>query len=711
MATINATTPALADVLSALSGAGSGDVVVVPTGSATWGTAFNIPAGVTLEGDASGTVITTTVSAESGTIGLSSSATVKNFTISGGASPPFGITTGAQGWRITGITYSSSAGNSFFLQLSTTGATYGLIDNCDITGPGGSSELIYTRGASDAWDNPATYGTDQAIYIEDCTFNGQGYVSDFNSNAKGVVRFCTINGGIKVDLHGVASNTPARSGRHMEVYNNAWSAAGVYTSIEHRGGGMMCFNNTNSATASNIYGTIRLHEYALNSIQWPNFSTNQTLNDYPIRDQVGRGRYTTPGDWTTAESEPCYLWGNRRGATQWRLDWTNPASTTRVTNSSTYSVGATSITFTGTAKIGAGTAFKFTGDTTWYVVTSGREIGSSAAVTISPPLSIGFTGPATVSVGSIENYRYQQGDDLATFTTQQVIAADRDYFNEIASFNGTSGVGISTRAQMDAITPTLPGVGFWVTDEGNWNATAAADESGQLYTWNGSAWVLKYVPYTYPHPLRGALAAPTFSLQPVDTTTEEGSPTVFSCTASANPSPTYQWRKGGVAISGATSATYTIAITQLSDAGAYDCVATNSQDSTTSNSATLTVDAITPGTPPAFTVQPASLSVNEADDASFTAEATGDPTPTLQWRKGGSNLSESARIIGVTTGSLSILDVTESDEGAYDCVATSTAGSATSTGATLIVNQTGYQPSTPSVIGNRGTRARRLGIF
>lgn len=589
MATINATTPALADVLSALSGAGSGDVVVVPTGSATWGTAFNIPAGVTLEGDASGTVITTTVSAESGTIGLSSSATVKNFTISGGASPPFGITTGAQGWRITGIAYSSSAGNSFFLQLSATGATYGLIDNCDITGPGGSSELIYTRGATDAWDYAATYGTDQAIYIEDCTFNGSGYVSDFNSNAKGVVRFCTINGGIKVDLHGVASNTPARSARHMEVYHNAWSAAGVYTSIEHRGGGMLCFNNTNSATASNIYGTIRLHEYALNSIQWPNFSTNQTLNDYPIRDQVGRGRYTTPGDWTTAESEPCYLWGNRRGSTQWRLDWTNPASTTRATNSSTYSIGATSITFTGTAKIGAGTAFKFPGDSTWYVVTTGRELGSSAAVTISPPLVVGFTGPATVSVGSIENYRYQQNDDAATFTTQQVIAADRDYFDEVAAFTGASGVGRGTRAQMDAITPTLPGVGFWVTDEGSWNTTLPAGTSGRLYKWNGSAWVLYYTPYTYPHPLRGALAAPTFVTSPADQSAPEGDTVVLSAFATGNPSPTYQWRKGGSDISGATSATLTLTAIDSGDAGSYDCVATNSEDSATSSAATLTV--------------------------------------------------------------------------------------------------------------------------
>ena len=41
-----------------------------------------------------------------------------------------------------------------------------------------------------------------------------------------------------------------------------------------------------------------------------------------------------------------------------------------------------------------------------------------------------------------------------------------------------------------------------MTDEGSWNSTLPANTSGQLYTGNGSAWGLKYSPYTYPHPLR-----------------------------------------------------------------------------------------------------------------------------------------------------------------------------------------------------------------
>jgi hypothetical protein len=76
-----------------------------------------------------------------------------------------------------------------------------------------------------------------------------------------------------------------------------------------------------------------------------------------------------------------------------------------------------------------------------------------------------------------------------------------EFFNENPDFDGSFGVGVGTKAQMMSLTPTLPYVGFWVTDEGEWNSTNGSVPDGCFYQWTGSSWTLRYTPYSYPHPL------------------------------------------------------------------------------------------------------------------------------------------------------------------------------------------------------------------
>jgi hypothetical protein len=102
--------------------------------------------------------------------------------------------------------------------------------------------------------------------------------------------------------------------------------------------------------------------------------------------------------------------------------------------------------------------------------------------------------------GAVDLYKTQTGDPGASFATVDVISSDRDYFTEDIAFDGTSGVGVGTRAEMDAITPSLAGVGFWVTDEASWNTELPANTSGRLYVWDGASWTSNYEPFTYPHP-------------------------------------------------------------------------------------------------------------------------------------------------------------------------------------------------------------------
>lgn len=96
----------------------------------------------------------------------------------------------------------------------------------------------------------------------------------------------------------------------------------------------------------------------------------------------------------------------------------------------------------------------------------------------------------------------------------------------------------------------------------------------------------------------GSDVAPAITLQPVSQTITEGQPVTFTITASGSPFPTYQWQKNTVNIPGQTNSTLTF-IVAPADAGSYRCVATNPQDSATSNAATLTVIPL-PTPPPAI---------------------------------------------------------------------------------------------------------------
>ncbi len=83
------------------------------------------------------------------------------------------------------------------------------------------------------------------------------------------------------------------------------------------------------------------------------------------------------------------------------------------------------------------------------------------------------------------------------------IVENRDVYQYDSTFDGTTGTGIGVLANRPATCKT--GVGYWATDQGNWNTTLPANTSGQLYRCTATdTWTLYYTPYTYPHPLQGS---------------------------------------------------------------------------------------------------------------------------------------------------------------------------------------------------------------
>lgn len=82
-------------------------------------------------------------------------------------------------------------------------------------------------------------------------------------------------------------------------------------------------------------------------------------------------------------------------------------------------------------------------------------------------------------------------------------------------------------------------------------------------------------------------AAPTISTPPTSQTVAPGASASFSVVASGNAPFTYQWRKGGVAINGATSATLVFPSVEEIHTGSYDVLVTNATGTTPSSAVTL----------------------------------------------------------------------------------------------------------------------------
>jgi hypothetical protein len=169
---------------------------------------------------------------------------------------------------------------------------------------------------------------------------------------------------------------------------------------------------------------------------------------------------------------------------------------------------------------------------------------------------------------------------------------------------------------------------------------------------------------------------PVITTQPAAQTLCSGGNINRSVTATGT-GLTYQWRRNGTNITGATSATYTKAGAVAGDAGNYDVVVSSGTCTTNSNAVAVTVNAAT-----AISTQPTSRSACYTTSTTFTVAATGTGL-TYQWRKNGVNVTTGT---GGTTASYTLSNIVAGDAGNYDVVVTGTCGAAvTSTAAALTV--------------------------
>lgn len=101
--------------------------------------------------------------------------------------------------------------------------------------------------------------------------------------------------------------------------------------------------------------------------------------------------------------------------------------------------------------------------------------------------------------------------------------------------------------------------------------------------------------------------------------------------------------------------------------------------------------------PPAFTQQPADLSVCLGGTVTLAAQAVGAPVPTLQWQSSADG-TEFADVVGATSPTLVIAPVTQYVDGMYyRVIATSTCGTTTSSGARITLSTTDNEAPIPDL--------------
>ncbi len=166
---------------------------------------------------------------------------------------------------------------------------------------------------------------------------------------------------------------------------------------------------------------------------------------------------------------------------------------------------------------------------------------------------------------------------------------------------------------------------------------------------------------------------PTIVVQPQSIAVDPGAVATISVTAtSVVPSLTYQWRYDSANLAGATGSSVTFSNAQLSVAGDYAVVVSDSFGTLTSATATLTVKV-----PPIINNQPQGVSVATGLPASFQVDVIGAAPMTYQWRLGGNPLA------GATDSALNIPAVGSGDSGTYTVLITNAYGSALSSNAQL----------------------------
>jgi hypothetical protein len=183
--------------------------------------------------------------------------------------------------------------------------------------------------------------------------------------------------------------------------------------------------------------------------------------------------------------------------------------------------------------------------------------------------------------------------------------------------------------------------------------------------------------------------APVITSNPVSQTAYAGTTLTFSANAAGTPSPTVQWQvstnqgKSWTNYSPAmTTSLTTKALTVAENNWEVRAVFTNPMGTVTTTAATITV---LRDVAPKVTTQPTGQSVAPGATATFTAAASGAPTPAVQWQVSTNGGITWTNVSGFTSRTVSVTATTSENGWKVRAVFTNGGGAAITSAATLKV--------------------------
>lgn len=494
-ATCNAASPNESDVLAALPSSGNTNstvVVNIPSGTASWTTAFNytVPSGVTnLTIQGATTVNCTGTAGQSSWSCPATDSTVIQDNLSDGGNPPLiTITTGASStyFRWTGTTFVTESGtaknngmvyivggsqnirldhnhinengqNNSMFQVA--GSTLGVADH-NLFSLGNNSnvgngfrDFATSDGANgdQAWNSASNWGSSSFWYLESDYFEG-GSPTDCYNGGSLVIRYSTIDNAYVMALHGTKNDAGrGRSCRAVELYHNYISGSSNANAVIGPNGG--------------------------SALMWG----NNVASGYNHFNSPGAPRNFSGGDISTLAPNGWGLCGTSMGGPASSWDGNNPS-------------------------------------TTGYPCLDGVGRGQGARLTGDFPILINSSTGTIAWPSQYLEPEYMWMNTLA--------AADEGYINDLSSqynrdiypdcgnrgsacsgaFNGTQGTGYGALASRPTTCTAGPGGTYGASPKGSYGvaywATDANSGNGELYVCTSSnTWTPIYQPYTYPHPL------------------------------------------------------------------------------------------------------------------------------------------------------------------------------------------------------------------